>query len=319
MKTTTQYQNDLVLELNITLAKNPDVCPDCHKSDFIIDESTGERVCVSCGLVLERIVSRKPEWSQFEDYSSKVRAEPTTQQFKGLTRERNTLVNPISYGLNGKQDPVTIANFQRLDRTYTMVNSGQLSLSNEQAIKSLSRYKSILNLPNIVCEHTKDLYLKCVKADIVAPGQSVDAVLLVCLYIAIRNYELPITVENLSKASNESISSKRIFHLYHRVVKTLNIRPAKLNPSTYISKFVNTNNLSGEFEVKVTDIVKAIISTGKTNGSNPRCIVACAIYIASKQLKERHGQSEIAKACGISDVALRTHIRRCKSEFGLTW
>lgn len=44
------------------------VCKGCGKSEFIDDEQTGDRICVSCGEVqLSNLLSEKPDWRSFKE------------------------------------------------------------------------------------------------------------------------------------------------------------------------------------------------------------------------------------------------------------
>lgn len=44
------------------------VCKGCGKSEFIDDEQTGDRICISCGEVqLSNLLSEKPDWRSYKE------------------------------------------------------------------------------------------------------------------------------------------------------------------------------------------------------------------------------------------------------------
>lgn len=44
------------------------VCRGCGKNEFIDDEQTGDRICLSCGEVqLSNLLSEEPEWRTFKE------------------------------------------------------------------------------------------------------------------------------------------------------------------------------------------------------------------------------------------------------------
>ncbi len=50
-----------------TTGVNENVCPECNSTAFEYDQSKGETICKTCGLVIdENMVDNGPEWMAFD-------------------------------------------------------------------------------------------------------------------------------------------------------------------------------------------------------------------------------------------------------------
>jgi len=301
---------------------SPPFCPNCGRREFVSDQESGEVICISCGMVIvEKGVTRAQEWNDFNNTRDKTvsRATPIFDGFKGMGRRTNTDIGYSQYDASGKVlSPETVATFVRLKRTSIAVADRKDVRNTAVARNFLIGYRDKLNLPNRVCDQAADMYMQILKADLLR-GRTIDTMITACLYAAIRDNELPITMDTLSLVSVTGQDKKKIAANYRLIIRSLNVKPMRRSPIIFIRKFISQHNLNGEFELKAVEVIKRMATSKRFIGSNPQCMSACAIYIAGKILKFPYIQSDIAKTCGITEVSLRSHIKRCKMELGIVW
>lgn len=270
------------------------LCSECN-GPIITDDYRGETLCEVCGLI----------------HSEKA---CDTANF-GKTIYSNQDVNhKLHYG-----DPQSVFNVDisfhtivKCDNTHgpdlkRMVKLDRRSKTDRIKsklilIKELKRLNYNLGLPKYVGEFAATLLKKAYRFRL-SRGRSIEAFVCACLYFACRNYELPITLNDLLRESNAKI--KRVKINYRFLLKTLNLKASPLTPQHFVSRYVNELGLSLDIEKKVLEVLQQL-PYSFINGQNPKRICAGVIYLVCKKHKLKTYQWKIANVCDISEASVRT-------------
>jgi transcription initiation factor TFIIB len=169
------------------------------------------------------------------------------------------------------------------------------------SIKELKRVCYNLNLPKHVGELAATLLKKAYNFKL-SRGRSIEAFVCACLYLSCRDYELPVTLNDLLNESDAKI--KRVKNSYRYLLRTLNLKVKPLTPQHFVSRYVNELGLELSIE---REIEKALtqLPYGFINGQNPKRILAGTIYLICKKHKLKTYQWKIAKVCDISEASVR--------------
>ena len=174
------------------------------------------------------------------------------------------------------------------------------------ALSELDRYSSRLGIKRNVREDAAKIYRDAASRQLIR-GRSIDGVVAASLYTACRRFNIPRTLDEVSKASN--VPKKQIGKNYRFLCRELNIKLKPTSPADYVSRFGSKLGLSGEIQAKAVEIINRAIDEGLSSGRGPTGVAAAALYIASVLLGERKTQSEIADVAGVTEVTIRNRYK----------
>ena len=145
---------------------NSGKCPACNKSSLVLDESSGELVCSTCGVVIsENRESEGPEWRSFaNDGADKSRVgsgTSITMHDMGLS----TVIGSANKDATGK--PLSSSMKKSIDRLRTWDSRSQANTSLDrnlrQALSEMDKLKDKLSLSDAVIEKSAYIYRKAMK------------------------------------------------------------------------------------------------------------------------------------------------------------
>jgi len=106
---------------------------------------------------------------------------------------------------------------------------------------------------------------------------------------------------NLKQASDFGYTSKQIKHEYCFVIKTLNIKPGKIELSEVLK--MSKNRVDPKIIEKIMESYK---KSKRAGGKSPRSLVAAASYIAAQITGGSVSQREASNSFDVTERALRT-------------
>ncbi|MCS7097311.1 MAG: transcription initiation factor IIB [Candidatus Methanomethylicia archaeon] len=290
--------------------KTLNVCPECSSNNLIRDSERAEVTCLNCGLVIsERMTDPGPEWRAFNPEQKEKRTRvgaPLTLTIhdKGLS----TVIDWRDKDIYGKDlTPKKRAQVYRLRRWQRRIRISDATERNlAAALQEIERITSQLGLPKSVHEEAALIYRKAAEEKLVR-GRSIESMAAAAVYAACRRYNIPRTLEEITKVSR--VSKKDIGRSYRFMAKELLRKINPTSPVEYIPRLVSQLGLVGDVQTYAKKIVDVARESGLTSGRGPVGVAAAAIYIASVILSEKKTQKEIAYVAGVTEVTIRNRYK----------
>lgn len=294
-------------------------CPDCQSNEFITDYRHGELLCKKCGLVMdEALFDFGPEWRSFDEDQKAKRARTGglvkyAKLNKGLTTEIDRYDRDIRGGSIQPERKAQLNRLRKWQRRSRMSDSMQRNLS--IALPELDRMCSHLNMSGTVKEECAMWYRKVVNSGLVK-GRSIESVVAAVVYLISRRHHIPMTLEELEKASG--IRKKEIGRSYRFTCRKLTIKMPVTTPLDYVHRFASELAVSGETEAKAVEIIHKAMELGLTAGRGPTGVAAASIYLASKLTNDKQTQRDIAnKLSGVTEVTIRNRYEELVKVLGI--
>ena len=279
-------------------------CPECEEGHIV--EEDNERVCESCGLVIDdEIIDRGPEWRAFnsQERSSKSRVgSPTTNTMhdKGLTTTIDWK-NRDAYGRSLSSDKRR--QMRRLRKWQERIRTKDAGERNLQfALSEIDRMASGLGIPRNVREVASMIYRQALNQDLIR-GRSIEGVATACLYAACRVEGIPRSLEELETVSR--VNRKEIGRTYRYVSQELGLEMEPVDPKKYVPRFCSELELSESVNTKANMIIDISTEAGLLSGKSPTGFAAAAIYAASLLCNEKRTQREVAEVANVTEVTIR--------------
>lgn len=272
------------------------LCSECN-APIITDEYLGETFCEDCGLIHSEKEIDVDNFSKNNFSGSQITPRKIT----------NFIYFPeISYATR-IMDLNQYPQFRRLARVdFWAKKTHTITLSN--GIIELKRVCDTLQLPKPVT--TTALYtFKKTHSKKLLVGYSRDAGVDCSIYYACRIYSIPVFYQEI--LNQNSVSEKRFRNLFHLILRTFNLKIPPLSLKILLSKVIYDLESNLGFEKKAAYLLD-MIPDSYIIGKNPRCICAGILYLTSKLTQQNLLQKNIAKACYISETALRYTYKEIK-------
>jgi len=293
-------------------------CPECGSTKLRRDESRGEIVCESCGLIInDDLVDLGKEWRSFDSDQFEKRARTgSPKKYVKLNKGLVTMIDRKGRDLRGnKLSSKSKAQMYRLIKWHKRASvSSSMERNLSIALTEMRRVASYLNIPESLVEAAALLYRKTVEKGLIR-GRLIEAVVSAILYTVCRTYHVPRTLNEMAEASG--LTKKEIGRTYRFLVRELKLDVPLTNPIHYIPRFASELNLSGEVQEKGREIIKKAISQGLISGRGPTGVAAAAVYIAGLLKGERRTQKEVANVAGVTEVTIRNRYRELKKELDI--
>ncbi len=275
-----------------------------------IISSNGYNVCTNCGTTHSKVISYKPKMQPFlKTDVNPINIEPVRSPIGPRTIFKGNLD-----GKGNFLSPKALMYYKRLSKINTGLVNG-LERNLWIAISKLNQIKTQLNLPNYITEDTFRIYISAARKKLTL-GRTIDGILSVSLYFALKFYRKPIIIEDLLSAFQ--ISKKRFVYCYKAVVNNiipnLNLSSHNFTPQEYINKFYDELDLSVNCRNIAINVVEDSKRKGLTiSGRDPKGIAAASLYISSKKNNEYRTQKQICKIANISEITLRMRLKEISS------
>jgi len=301
-------------KMNQINKENEDIsssCPHCGGSKIVNDRQTGERVCVSCGLVVtDTIMDTGPEYRVFNLQENDRRRTGTGYSYSIYDKGLSTVIKGDKDASGKRLDYETQRRMKRLQRQDNRSKVNETHARNLSiAMAELDRLTSELHLSRNVKENAALLYRKALTKDLIR-GRSIDAFVAASLYAACRMLRVPRPLKDVSKASKRRHSE--VAMTYRLLHKELNLRPPVDGPFKFIPSIAAKLEVTQPTEMTAIRILRKADEMRELTGKDPRGLAAAALYMACQETGEKRVQRLIAKAAGTTEVTLRNRYRGLK-------
>ncbi|MHA1195766.1 MAG: hypothetical protein ACTSRH_04430 [Promethearchaeota archaeon] len=284
MPQTIYYENDFLISS----------CSECS-GDLYLDEFRGELICRQCGLVSStRIID-------FVHFERKM-FDMEDMKEKHHHGEFQTLLNPhVSFSTVMKGNKINNSDFFRISKLDSRLKIEDKSLLH--FIRETKRLCYNLSLPRFILESTILNFRKFYhKKGLNLKGFGVETMACCFLYYICREFQLPITIQDILNESNTDFN--RFKRCYRKLLTKFNLRVLPLHPTRLIGRYINEFGLKNGSEKKAISILSKLPKSFY-NAKNPKCVCGAIIYLICNTLNRKTTQKEIANRMGISVLSIR--------------
>lgn len=218
-------------------------------------------------------------------------------------------------------DPKTIYIFNRIyreDSQFIMKYTDRIMIRVQM---KLSLIINIFPIPSFVIEDIKHDMIKVMENNILR-GRSIETFLWVLFYVHCRKHNIPRSYDEILSHSN--IQKCLFFRAFQLLKKIGIIKTEKTSVSDMFQRYCSYITMAcNKLAIEQKDINAIIIAFKpfylkyrvKNSGKNPLGSIAGFIYYIGKQLKCSVTERSVGKACGISEVTIRTNLKMIKKFF----
>lgn len=288
-------------------------CPECSGP---VGTDGSEKVCESCGLVVEEEkVDHGPEWRAFDDSERDEKSRVGSPQThlihdKGLStniswRDKDAYGNSLSSSQRQK-----VQRLRKWNERFSTKNTDERT--RKYANGEIDRISSALGIPKQQREMIAVMFKRCQEEEDILPGRSIEGVVSACVYATCRQTQLPKTLDDIAGVSR--IDRTEIFRTYQDVRRQLSLEIPPSDPKDHVNKLVSEIQDRYDFDqdtrIRIEDIVEETIGmyseANMHSGKNPISIAASALYFAGLVIPRRKfTQEECAEIADVTEVTIR--------------
>ena len=299
-----------------THIEETETCPECGGTHFESDGMRGERICSTCGCVIdEEIIDLGPDWRNFGSGRERDRVgSPLTV----MTHDKGLSTEIATGSRDGRGASIPQKNMAQIRRLRTWQKRMRISNATERnlatAITHINRISNAMGMGNNVKEATATIYRKAVKRNLVR-GRSIETVVASCMYAACRQCGSPRTLDEVANASG--VEKKTIGRTYRMMSRQLKLKLMPTKPEDYLQRFCSDLKVSDQVRRRAMGILRDIGDKEASSGHGPTGAAAAAIYISCNLCHERRTQKQIADISGVTEVTIRNRYRELTTELGI--
>ena len=277
-------------------------CWECKSTSVTYDEVMGETICDGCGLVLIQ--------NALEETVSLTNEEQKTSDYLGRTNSAFNLGSMISIkDLNNRKARV-LYNTQRWNQTETPSHKKMIKLSN----MALSYYNVQYEIKERVPR-----YYKILQEKHALRGISIEVRSAALTYYILKEISVATTIKRHSKLT--SVTEKEISKC-SRVIATVLGKPwifSQINIGGLVDNVghqlsCKDTHFLGDVK-KLTEQVNTVLDM-HCERLTAAYMSAC-FYLVTIFNRKRYTQAELSRACGTTEVSLRTNLRKLLDKYGI--
>ena len=292
-------------------------CPEC-KSAIVDDLQNGERICSSCGIVVdEQMADYGPETKtvNLEDKMRLARASGQTtyaQHDMGIATE----ISVGSTDFSGKKINSSLSNqmqnLRKWQQRVRVTSPRERRLTN--VLGKITEACESCNLSKNVVETSSKIYRSLDGKNIEVKGKSVISITVAVIYMACKQCDVVRSLEEICKnvciPKDVKAKSKLAAKYYRNIVLELgqSVTPI-VTIDKYISKIANLTRADPRVERLALEIAEKTDVRGITDGKTPNGIASAYLYIGSILLGQTVLQRDMSSVSGITEVTIRNRVK----------
>lgn len=292
---------------NNLVIKNVEKFSSVHQHAIIYDYEKGEKLCKSCGMIVQDKI-----------YD----AELDIDFYRGKS-DSNTVL-PHSIILNDKGMSTAIADYDtstsrrfsnRKEHNKIEFLNKIVSCSNQKrnlkiVIDLLNRIKDKLSLNSFCIEEALSYYKKALEKGLIK-GRSIKEMIVSCVYLVCKKINIPRTLSEIAQI----VEADEIFaaRCYRLLMRELKITHVQFKPAIFIRKIADEAEISERTARESIDMLLAIQNENIFSGKNSLSIAAAILYITCRKHKQKISQARIASAANINIMTLRKRLSEVRS------
>lgn len=278
-----------------------------HQHSIIYDYEKGEKLCKTCGVIVQDRIYDAELNTDFYKYRS----------------DTNTVL-PHSIILNDKGMSTSIADYDatsskrfsnRKEHNKIEFLNKIVSCSNKKrnlkiVIDLLNRIKDKLSLTSVCIEDALLYYKKALEKGLIK-GRSIREVIVACVYIVCKNFSIPRTLAEISQIveADETFAAR----CYRLLMRELKIGHVQFKPTIFIRKIADEADINERAIRESIDMLLAIQNENAFTGKNTLSVAAAILYLTCKKNGQKISQARIASAANINIMTLRKRLSEVRT------
>lgn len=255
------------------------VCPECNSTKVLIDQKTGDEICVDCGSIIS---------DHCVDNSHPTISPEEINNLQMLGRKKIQIPFKLDFAL-------------KLEKQLDWTTKSILISSNE-----IERVSKLMDIPKPAVEYAKAIYKEAKKRGLIV-GRSIEGISIASLFYACRFHRIPVNMEDLVNAGE--ITYDELKKCYKKIITHLKLKVPSLDPTRMVARYATQLGLNEEIQKTTKKFINLYMSMFRSVANTPKGIIAAAIYLASSFHQERISQRSIVKSINVSEVTLRSRLR----------
>ena len=283
-------------------------CDECGVVDWQMDDTRGEIICNSCGLVVEEnVIDPGAEWTNRDKTEDRSRVgQPLTYTLADKGLNTSIDVRDLNTGSAGRHGISSQARRDWRRRRVIDERSKTRKSRERNLVKANQMIRDRSDLPKSLQEETARLYRR-LSGDGFVTGRSIAGVAAACTYLVAREENLPRQIPEI--AQSYDITEKELSRLIRQVSRKLNLHKIT-SPNEYFDKFISDLQLPPNIFTQVNHLWSKIQPHEDIwQGKKPMGVAAALIYKAASESGTSRTQSDICKVANVSEVTLRGLLR----------
>tara|TARA_B100001093_G_scaffold108555_2_gene100804 strand:- start:395 stop:1408 length:1014 start_codon:yes stop_codon:yes gene_type:complete len=283
-------------------------CEDCGATDWQMDDTRGEIICNSCGLVVEEnVIDPGAEWTNRDRSQDRSRVgQPLTYTLADKGLNTTIDVRDLNSGSAGRHG---ISSQARRDwrRRRVIDERSKTRKSRERNLVRANQFiRDSSGLPKPLQEEAARLYRRLSSEGFVT-GRSIAGVTAACAYLVARQENLPRQIVEVSEAFD--VKEKELSRLIRQVSRKLNLHKIS-SPDQYFDKFISDLQLPPNTLTQIGHLWSVIQPHEDVwQGKKPMGVAAALIYKVASESSSPRTQSEVCQVANVSEVTLRGLLR----------
>ena len=292
-------------------------CPEC-KSTIVDDIHSGERICSSCGIVVdEQMADYGPE-TKGANLVDKMRLARATGHTTFAQHDMG-IATEISIGTtdySGKKINSTISsqmqNLRKWQQRVRVTSPRERRLTN--VLGKITETCESCGLSKNVIETASKIYRSLDGKNIEVKGKSVISITVAVVYLACKQCDVVRSLEEICREvcieKDVKAKSKLAAKYYRNLVLEMGheVTPT-LTMDKYISKIANLTKTDVRVERLALEIAEKAQVEGITDGKAPNGIASAYMYIGSILLGQTVLQRDVSTISGITEVTIRNRVK----------
>ncbi len=295
------------------------LCPECKEDPpHLVEEySSGDMVCASCGLVLDRIIDTRSEWRTFSGDDNGSDDPSRVGDAPNLMIDGDQLQTTIAFDGKGARNLAHLQNKVNQDKGTKVLL---------QAYRDIQALTDSINAGTQVANTAKHIF-KMVEDNKAMKGKSPEAIVAGCIFIACRQTNVPRTFREIYSLTN--VTKKeigRVFKQLETFLQKMGGEDKVANATGYTQQYQATGSTRADQltvrycsdlkfmnPVRVESVTRRLIEGAKEvsdlAGRSPLSVAAACIYMASHLCGEPRNTKQVAKVTNVSDGTVKTAYR----------
>ena len=301
-------------------------CPEC-KSAIIDDIHNGERICSTCGIVVEEQMADFGPETKTANLEDKMRLARATGQTTLAQHDMGiaTDISISSTDFSGKKISSSVnqsmQNLRKWQQRVRVTSPRERRLTN--VLGKISETCDSSSLPKNVVETASKIYRSLDGKNIEVKGKSVVSITVAVVYMACKQCSIVRSLEEICKnvcAPKDVKAKTKLAAKYYRnlVLEIGNVATPTVTMDKYISKIANLTKTDVRVERLALEIAAKTETQNITDGKAPNGIASAYLYVSSVLLGQNVLQRDVSSVSGITEVTIRNRVKEILSTHKMT-
>lgn len=273
-----------------------------HHHCVIYDYENGEKLCKTCGIVVQnKLCDTELDIDFYKSKSSINTVMPHSLILNdvGMSTSIGDYYGSRSQGFYDTKER------NKMEFLTKVISSSNKKRNLKIVIDLLNRIKDKLSLTSVCIDDASSYYRKALDKGLIK-GRSIKEMIVACVYLVCKNSNIPRTLSEISHIveANEIFASR----CYRLLMRELNITHAQFKPAIFIRKIADESDINERTARESIDLLLAIQNESVFSGKSSLSIAAAVLYITCRKHKQKISQAKIASASNINIMTLRKRL-----------